>query len=318
MIGDVDALAAGREPGLRPKLLGVPIPEPVVSLGRAGFRGLGMATADLRPMPDFLLIGAKRAGTTSLFFDLLQNPAIMAMFPSARIVPKARDGKGPHYFDSEYHRGDRWYRAHFATEWTRRRAARTLGPVVTGEASPYYLFHPLAPARAAQALPDGRFVVLLRDPVQRTISHYQERRRQQMEPLATLEEALAAEPTRLHGHQEALIRGDLARSYPHEHQGYLLQSRYHLGIRRWLGQIRRDQLLVLDSRDYYRNPQHTCDLVFDFLGIAGHQIRPAPPRNATTKTEVDPATRAFLQDELRDGVHELQDLLEMRFDWAWV
>ena len=105
-----------------------------------------MATADLRPPPDFLIIGTKRGGTTSFYFDLIEHPSYVRLYPPPVPGLKRDATKGVHYFDSNITRGERWYRSFMPTSATRRFAARrTGGPVVAGEASPL-----LIPARHLQ------------------------------------------------------------------------------------------------------------------------------------------------------------------------
>ena len=70
-------------------------------------RRYGVATSALRRGPDFVIIGAKRSGTTSLYHYLLEHPAIQPLFPRRQHI------KGVHYYDSNYERGLRWYRSHF-------------------------------------------------------------------------------------------------------------------------------------------------------------------------------------------------------------
>src|SRR3954471_7291878 len=103
------------------------------SAGRDAVRTYGAATARWRPAPDFVIIGAKRCGTTSLYRYLGEHPHVAPLFPSARYMPLMRsDQKGVHYFDSNHERGNRWYRSHFRTAASRRRAGQ-----IAGEASPY-------------------------------------------------------------------------------------------------------------------------------------------------------------------------------------
>src|SRR4029077_8300567 len=136
--------------------------------------------------------------------------------------------KGVHYFDSNHARGSRWYRSHFRSAWARRRAGQ-----ITGEASPYYLFHPRAPQLAAAEIPDARLIVLLRDPVERTYSHWSEQKRNGVETLS-FEDALAAEPERIAGEAERLLADPDAVSFAYEQQSYALQSEYATSIERWL------------------------------------------------------------------------------------
>jgi len=117
-----------------------------------------------RPPPDFVIVGAQRCGTTSLFRALNKHRAMM---------PNVINAKGIHYFDTNYHRDLAWYLAHFPSHVDRDSHATKVGhKAIVGEASPYYLFHPAGAERMAQAIPGAKIIVLLRDPVKRAISHH--------------------------------------------------------------------------------------------------------------------------------------------------
>ena len=102
-----------------------------------------LATAPVRTLPDFLIIGAQKSGTTFLYQLLVQHPHVKPAFV-----------KEVHYFDLEYRKGVNWYRSHFPLQMRNSRE------YITGEASPYYLFHPHAPRRASAVVPDAKLVVL--------------------------------------------------------------------------------------------------------------------------------------------------------------
>ena len=135
--------------------------------------GLRQATARWRPLPDFLVIGAQKAGTTALYAYLRWHPGITG--PSWKEVS---------FFDRHWWRGEAWYRGQFPLRGRGR---------LVGEASPSYLFHPLAPERVHSLVPGARLVALVRDPVARAYSHYQHEVALGREPLG-FEDALAAEP----------------------------------------------------------------------------------------------------------------------------
>src|SRR5687767_12294883 len=103
-----DAPVARMRSRWRPEMLG-----PARSLGRGATRTLGLLTASARPLPDFLIIGAKRGGTTSMFHHLLAHPQVQGLFPSARRLPLRAERKGVHYFDRRFAAGPRWYRSNF-------------------------------------------------------------------------------------------------------------------------------------------------------------------------------------------------------------
>jgi hypothetical protein len=133
-----------------------------------------------RVLPNFLIIGAQKSGTTSLYKYVAQHP---------QVVPAYK--KEIYFFNTpqRYGRGLPYYRAHFPTKWAMRRPPQ---PRLTGEASPEYLFHPLAAERVQAAVPHAKFLVLLRNPVLRAYSHYQHMVRSGQET-RTFEQALARE-----------------------------------------------------------------------------------------------------------------------------
>src|SRR4051794_5839180 len=230
-------------------------------------RAVGVATADLRPAPDFLIIGTKRGGTTSFYFDLIAHPSYVRLYPPPVPGLKHDATKGVHYFDSNFARGERWYRSYMPTSTTRRIAARRAGGrVVAGEASPYYLFHPVAAVRAHASVPEARIIALLRDPVSRTHSHWKERRRADAEPLG-FEEALAAEPGRLSGERERLIADPAYNSYAWEQQSYALQSEYAPALRPWVDLFGADRVHVAVSEEYYADPVKVLGDLDDFLQV---------------------------------------------------
>lgn len=283
-------------------------------LGRNAVRALGVATSPIRPLPDFLIIGAKRGGTTSLYRYLLQHPQVLPMFPSARRLPLAENQKGVHYFDTRYGRGIAWYRSHFASAVARHWAARQVGmPTVTGEASPYYLCHPLAARRAAEVVGSARLILLLRDPVERTFSHYREQLRNGVETLS-FEEALRAEPGRLAAARKAgAAWGD---SFAYEHQGYVTQSEYAVAVSRWLEVFPRSQLIVLRSEDLYVDPQGALDEVFQFLDLPPYELRDVRPWNVAPASRMIPSTRSKLRAHFAPQEPELAALLGRGFGWC--
>jgi hypothetical protein len=275
-----------------------------------------MATAEARPLPDYLIIGAKRSGTTSLHRWLLAHPDVLPLFPSARVLPLRADIKGVHYFDAHPERSVRWYRSHFPTRASRALAARRSGArVVAGEATPYYLHHPHAPARAAAVVPDARLIVLLRDPVERAWSHWKEQRRRGFEPLATFEEAIEAEPARLAGEAERMADDPGYRSFAHEHRSYVTTGRYLEPLARWQAAFPPGQLLVLRSEDAFADPQGTFTRVLDFLGLRPFRLADPQPFNRIAG-DLAPATRARLAAALGPDTAALEAHLGRPLAWT--
>ena len=277
---------------------------------KVALRSYGSATAGLRaPAPEFVIIGAKRGGTTSLYNYLLEHPAVTPLFPGRQHI------KGIRYFDSEYSRGRRWYRSHFPMEMAGRYVARPwVANPVTGEASPYYLFHPLAAARLARELPDVRLIVSLRDPVERAYSHYKERVRHDAESLS-FEEALAAEPARLSGETERLIADADYRSKEHEDHSYVAQGRYLDMLPRWFDLFPREQFHIVASEDFYADPGQVVNGVWSFLGLPAARLRSTKRHNYVPAPDLLPETRSYLREIFADHNSALEQLLGRTLPW---
>jgi hypothetical protein len=269
----------------------------------------GVRTSDQRPLPDFLIIGTKRGGTTSLWNYLIRHPLVPRLFP-------AWNTKTSHYFEENWVHGEAWYRSHFPT--VRQRAAlerRHGGPSRVGEAAPLYMFHPLAPTRVHALMPGVRLIVLLRDPVERAYSHWKERRTQGTEPL-DFAEALAREDERTAGERERLIAEPMSVSQAYDWYTYRARGRYleHLGP--WLDHFAPEQVMILPSEQLYREPGPTYAGVLDFLGLPSHDLGHYAVYNDRRSAPMDPALRAELTGYFRPYNAALEERLGLRFDWA--
>jgi hypothetical protein len=277
---------------------------------KRALRAYGMASADLRPLPDFLLVGAKRGGTTSMWRYLAEHDGMLTLFPRPENI------KGTYYFDENFARGDRWYRSHFPTVGKRHLAQRRVGhSVVTGESTPYYLYHPLAPDRAHALVPDAVIVVVLRDPVERAFSHYKERRSNGSENLS-FAEAIDLEPARLAGEEERILADDGYVSFSHRHASYLDQGRYAPMLERWFNAYGRDRVIVEISEEMYADPQSSVDRVTDRLGLPRRALRHPEQYNAEPDTSFDPEIRARLQVQLAPDIAAAEDVLGRKLPWG--
>lgn len=276
---------------------------------RPVFRVLGRVTVGLRPAPDYLIIGTKRGGTTSLYKYLNRHPNVVSMWPGVE------NAKKTHYFDQHFDRGDRWYREHFPTTLQRGRIERRTGaPTVTGEAAPYYMFHPLVVGRVREHLPEARILVLLRNPVDRIWSHHHERVNAGTETLS-FTDALEAEEGRLAGEAERIVAQPGYYSERHDFCSYLARGRYLEHLEPWLEAFPAEQIHIIRSEDLYRQPQVTLPAVHRFLGIP--EIAPDVPHrfNYIPASKMDPADRAWLSDYYTPHVKALEERLKRSFEW---
>lgn len=224
-------------------------------------RRYALATVGMRTRPDFLVIGTKRGGTTSLFNYLMMHEGVLGLFP------QSRGRKSSDYFFKNVTEDQAWYRSHFHTRAYRDRLARRLGyEPVAGEASPYYVWDPRIAARAYDVNPELKAVLLLRDPVKRAWSHYQERVANGVEPLS-FGDALEAEQSRTAGELDRMSADPTYYSEAHDWYSYRSRGIYLPQIENWRQTFPHDQLLVLRSEDLYADVQGTFDEICAFLGV---------------------------------------------------
>ena len=261
-------------------------------------------TASRRSLPDFLIVGAQRCGTTSVYRYLIQHPSVL--FPNLT--------KGTHWFDEEYQRSEAWYRSNFPLDKVRHaRELETGGPVVVGEGCPYYMFHPAVPARIAQHLPEAKLIVVLRDPVARAWSQYNHEYRRSHESLS-FEAALDAEEARLAGADEILLSGP-RRHFNHQHHSYVARGRYAEQLERLWTHVDRDRCLVLYAADLERDPSTVMQRVHGFLGIPVRETPSTGKWNAYDNKEIEPHLQARLSAAFEESDAWLAEHLEEPPPW---
>jgi|SRR5271169_364230 len=234
-------------------------------------------------LPDFLIIGAQKAGTTSLADHLNAHP---------NVAPATC--KEVHFFDLHYAEGVNWYRSHFPVG--RRRRLRSLllrEPLLVGDASPYYLFHPIAASRCFKLLPGARIIILLRDPVARAHSHYHHEVRGAWEPLS-FEQAIEAESSRLANEPERLEADPLYRTFAHQHFSYLARGVYLHQINAWLRCYSSEQVLVLSSESFFEDPSAAYRRVLTFLGLPQWEPDKYRPQHVGKYNPIAPGTHESL------------------------
>lgn len=247
--------------------------------------------------PGFLIPGVQKGGTSSLFFYLSQHPQI-----------GTPDTKEVHFFDHKYDKGIDWYLGCFATE--------SAGIVLSGEASPYYYFHPLAARRIAGHFPGIKLIVLFRDPVARAYSHYIMERMRGNEPLQTFDEALAAESARLAGSVQKIISGECRFDFNHQMYSYKARGMYYIQTLEWLSHFPREQFLFLKSERFFTDPETVLKKIYEFLAVDPILPTDLHPENVQNYDPISPATRNSLREYFADDSLKLAKLLGDEFSWT--
>ena len=233
-------------------------------------------------LPSFLIVGAQRAGTSSMKRALSQHPALFNPILYKEV----------HYFDLSYHRGLGWYRSRFPLQ------ARAGTTGVAFESTPYYMFHPLAPERIARDLPGVKLLVLVRDPTERAYSAHAHEvyLRYETEPF---ERALELEATRLEGEEERIVTEPGYVSYSHQHHAYRTRGQYTEQLERLEQVFGRERIHVVDSEAFFQTPEPVYDAVLEFLGVPHRGYPPFKAYNARARSPMPGSVRAALEEHYR-------------------
>ena len=253
-----------------------------------------------RALPDFVVIGAQKAGTSSLYGQLSAHPSV---------VPALR--KEVHHFDRSP-AVVAPYRAWFPRRATLDRVAARTGRAITGEATPFYLCHPAVPTRMRPVVPDVRLIAVLRDPVARAISGYHHAVRVGDED-RPIERAL--DPTAVEDLPPATDAAWYdAPDCPLRLHGYLARGRYAEQLERWFSVYPRAQVLVLDS-DALRGGR-VPDAVLEFLDLPVPSVAAVADRNVGAYTAAASDLESVLRDYFRPHDERLSSLLGVELPWS--
>ena len=263
-------------------------------------RNIYALTGPIRSLPDFMIIGTARSGTTSLYYDICQHPCVL---------PAAYDELG--YFDSNFHLGLNWYRSLFPTLFSKWLVKQKKQFAITGEDTPFYIWDPIVAKRILKNLPKIKLIVLLRNPVDRAYSNYHLGVRSGTENLS-FEDAIKLEIKRLEEINEesksSIEKYAIRRSY-------LAKGFYADQLKIWLEIFNLNQLLIISTEDLKSNPQKVINKIYNFLEIPdNHKLIPEKQKKAVYP-EMKKETREFLIDFYKKNNTELFSLIGQKFDW---
>lgn len=255
--------------------------------------------------PSFIILGVQRCGTTTLYNYLIQHPQIVRAI-----------SKEVHFFDLNFSKGLDWYLGRFSLKryLLQKLAGNYFVPIVTGEASPYYIFHPLAPKRIAQTLPSVKVIVLLRNPVDRAYSQYQHEVCLGNEKLP-FEEAINKEEERLNNEVKRMLNNENYDSFNHLHYSYLSRGIYIEQIKILFDLFPKENILILKSEDFYSESKDVCKKVISFLNLPFFPSQKVERRNKLYYQKMDPMIRERLNDYFKDHNQKLYEYLGVNLHW---
>ena len=204
---------------------------------RVGYRRI---TSFLRPMPDFVVIGAQKSGTTTLYEWICKHEAI-----------KRSIYKEVHYFERNKKylkkKEKRWYKSHFPIKIDSKK---------TGEATPIYMFKKEVPRRLKETIPNAKLIAILRKPTERAYSHYHHTRRTKGDE-RSFENAVEEEIRVI----EKSNNKDIF-NLEYEYDNYVARGYYYQQLKKWLKFFPMKQIKVLKSEKLFEKPEFVMGKVF--------------------------------------------------------
>ena len=246
--------------------------------------------------PDFLIIGSQKCGTSSLLYYLGQHTEIA--------IPNIKE---IHFFDVKYHKGIEWYENQFPD--------KTDVAKITGEATPYYLFHPLVPQRVALHYPEIKIIVLLRNPINRAYSHYWMIKNRGQESQQTFEKAIEAEAERVEPEIVKILKNPEYRSKSHQHHSYLSRGKYFEQLQNWFLYFPITNFHFIKTENLLVKPISELEKLYSFLGIKYTDQINLSLQRTSKYPSMKPETRKILNNFFRLHNEKLKTIIGDEFTW---
>lgn len=276
------------------------LPRPVVISARKSLQQVRKLDASRRALPDFIVLGVQKGGTTSLYRYICEHP---------QIEPALL--KEVQYYTNHFAKGKSWYRSNFPyrSELRARNA-------ITGEATPYYIFHPHALERIRQTAPNAKLLIMLRNPIDRAMSHYHFEVRLGLEDLP-LKEALQQEEARIEADYQRMLTDKSYVGFAHQHYSYKQRGIYIDQIKPYYDVFGPDQILLLQSEEFFDDTARVMAEVYAFLGVNSTFVpENLAPRNAGRySAEIDAGLQQYLGDYFAPHNLRLYDFLQRDLGW---
>ena len=262
-------------------------------------------TSSMHILPDFLIIGTAKSGTTSLFENLIKHPSI---FP-----PLAQQ---PNFFTSYYYKGQSWYRSYFPSIISKNLNQNIKKKkFLTGEGSTQYYWYPHAPKRVKSLLPNVKIILLLRNPIDRSYSQYQMEFSKGNEELSSFEDAIELENERIQDEYEKMLQDENYYSKKYTIQSYITKSIYVNYIEEWLKYFPREQFLFLNSEEFNSDTSKVYKKTLNFLEISEIDLKNYEVFRAAKYSKMNPSTRKKLSEFFKPYNEKLYKLIDQNFHW---
>ena len=257
-------------------------------------------TGPFRVLPDFIIIGSMKCGTTSLYYDICEHPCASAA---------ARDEIG--FFDSNFHLGLNWYRSMFPTKGQIEDIKHKEGVAITGEDTPFYFWNPIAAKRIQKILPNIKLIIILRNPIDRAYSEYQDLvSRESNSP--SFETFIENE---INTRKKGIIITEENFEIFNQNDSYLLKGIYIDQLKIWAGLFPKEQIFTLSTESLNSDPTASMESVFQYLNLPDYKIKKPQHQKQKKYAPMDSQTRKLLIEFFKPHNERLFKFIGKEFDW---
>ena len=264
-----------------------------------------MYTSCFRLMPDVIICGFHKTSTTSLHHYLIQHP---------NIIKPTRKEIG--YFSTFFWRGEMWYKSHFPTKFSKIRKASNNETFLTLDSDPGCSYHPNSPKRVHDRLPNVKLIFVLRNPIDRAWSEYNQDLRRGWDPNISFEDKIKDDDILFENMIDKLK--NLKRL---GHEKYVLPlahisiGKYIIHIENWLKYFPMEQFLFLTTDEINSNLNLALKKIYEFLQIPERNIPNLKRQNVGNYPKMDNYTRLKLIEYYKPYNKKLEELLNRELNW---
>lgn len=258
-------------------------------------RGISGMTASSRVLPNFIIIGTVRSGSTSLYYNICEHPSVLQA---------AYDEIG--FFDSNFHLGIDWYRSMFPTKNKMNDVLKDQICSITGEDTPFYFWKKEAAERIYQILPNIKLILICRNPIDRAYSNYNLAIRNGSEKFS-FENAIEDEIKFMDNHT--------FRECADRPRSYLTKGLYAEQLKIWYEIFSKEKILIISTEELQKRPVDTLSNVYEFLKIPQYSIKNIQKQKSAKYDKMNQATRKKLQSYFEPHNRVFFNMIQKEFDW---
>lgn len=253
-------------------------------------------TGPQRVLPDFIIIGAMKSGTTSLYYNICEHPCILKA---------AYDEIG--YFDVNYHLGLNWYRSMFPTNSQKKKIIQKYGKCLTGEDTPFYFWNIQAAKRIQKDLPNVKLIAILRNPIDRAYSEYQNGKRNGTEK-REFQDIISQEIDEI---ENSLLSIEKCS----KNNAIVSRGIYSIQLELWKDKFEKNELLILQTEEFSQDINKVMSRVYEFLELPQHTVSKERKEKSFEYSKMNEKTREILHEFYKPYNEKLFKFLGHKMDW---